>query len=146
MVHETIRRMINRQVLDLVGTSARRIESLGPLDVEAVRSTPTRLVAFSEEGHGRHLELKRFLREHLYRHYRVHRMARKAMAVVRELYGAFTQDPRCLPTDAWRHVSALEGKHGDRGRARGVADYIAGMTDRFAIAEHERIYHPSRLT
>jgi dGTPase len=93
-----------------------------------------------------HLELKRFLREHLYRHYRVHRMTLKARRIVRELFEAFMADRRILPPDFQSHVEALELREGPSGAARGVADYIAGMTDRFAIKEHARIYQPAELT
>jgi len=93
-----------------------------------------------------HLELKRFLRRHLYQHYRVHRMTVKAVRVIKALFEAFVNDGRLLPEETQSVVQALESIAGISGRARGVSDYIAGMTDRFAIAEYERVYNPKELT
>ena len=145
-VHEVVRRMINRQVTDLIRTSRQRLAAAAPRDVEAVRAQPSFLIAFSEDMHEQHLELKRFLRTHLYRHYRVHRMTAKAARVVRALFEAFYEDPRLLPEEAQHSVRVREAEEGDAGRARAVADYVAGMTDRFAITEHERIYNPRERT
>jgi dGTPase len=94
----------------------------------------------------RNLQLKRFLRNHLYRHYRVHRMSAKAVRVIRDLFTAFFADPRLLPLETQHKVVEQQQLHGDRGQARGVADYIAGMTDRYAIKEHQRVYNPGELT
>jgi dGTPase len=94
----------------------------------------------------RNLQLKRFLRNDLYRHYRVHRMSAKAARVIRDLFTAFFTDPRLLPLETQRKVAEQRQLHGDRGQARGVADYIAGMTDRYAIKEHQRVYNPGELT
>ena len=89
------------------------------------------------------LELKRFLRTHLYRHYKVHRMSAKAVHTITELFAAFLNDPRLMPDEAQQQTALREKKHGRNGRARGVADYIAGMTDRYAIAEYERTFNPA---
>ena len=89
------------------------------------------------------LELKRFLRSRLYRHYRVHRMTAKAARTITALFGAFLDDPRLLPSDVQQQTAAREKLHGKDGRARVVADYIAGMTDRYAIGEYERTFNPS---
>jgi dGTPase len=91
-------------------------------------------------------ELKRFLRNHLYRHYRVHRMSAKAMRVIRDLFDAFFNDPRLMPEEAQQRVAELTDQAGTMGQARAVADYIAGMTDRYAIKEHARVYNPEKLT
>jgi dGTPase len=93
-----------------------------------------------------HHSLKRFLREKLYRHYRVHRMSLKSQRMVYELYEAFFTDPRLLPHEHQQRATQWERKQGISGRARAVADYIAGMTDRFAIAEHQKLFNPSELT
>ena len=92
------------------------------------------------------LALKRFLREGLYRHYRVRRMTAKADRVVRNLFESFMEDIQVLPTDYQHKVRALEERRGVAGRARVVADYIAGMTDRYAITEYERLFDPSERT
>lgn len=145
-VHEVIRRMINQLVTDVLTASQMAIDAHGPKSVEDVRACETTLVCFSESMRHRHLDLKRFLREHVYRHYRVHRMTAKAARVVRELFDSFMRDARLLPPEARARARELERDLGQGGRARAVADYIAGMTDRFAISEHGRIFDPARLT
>ena len=144
--HEIVRRLINCQVVDLIQTSAELLDRANPSDLEAVRTQPEPLVAFSQAMRERNLELKRFLRQNLYRHYRVHRMTAKALRVIRDLFTAFFEDPRLLPEDTQKNVNRLSQQDSERGRARAVADYIAGMTDRYAIAEHERIFNPGKLT
>ncbi len=146
IIHEVIRRMINRQVLDLIETSQKAIDECAPESVEDVRRAATPLILLSEEAGNRHLELKRFLRTNLYRHYRVHRMTSKAGRIVEALFDIFSVDERLLPRTARDHMAELERTAGAAGRARAIADYIAGMTDRFAIAEHERIFSASTLT
>ncbi len=146
VVHEIVRRMIDRQVRDLVDTTRAALAEAAPRDVEAVRAAPRALVGFSETMQGRHLECKRFLRDNLYRHYRVHRMAAKARRIVVDLFGAFVADPQLLPDEFRDHSARLEAEGGEAGRARAVADYVAGMTDRFAIGEHRRIFDASALT
>ncbi|HHH43132.1 MAG TPA: deoxyguanosinetriphosphate triphosphohydrolase [Gammaproteobacteria bacterium] len=146
IIHEIVRRLINRQVTDLVQTSISRLELHAPASLEAVRRHPEALVAFSDRMRELNLELKRFLRRHLYRHYRVHRMSAKAERVIRALFEAFFNDPRLMPDEAQLKVAALREQSGDSGQARAVADYIAGMTDRYAIKEHARVYHPGELT
>ena len=145
-VHEVVRRIIGQQVNDLVETSLQRIQAADPHDLEAVRRQPEPLMAFSAQMREQHLELKRFLRNELYRHYRVHRMSVKARRVLEALFQAFFEDARLLPQAAQRQVDRLVELQGQVGRARAVADYIAGMTDRYAIAEYERVYNPKELT
>ena len=146
VIHEVVRRLINCQVVDLVQTSTSLLTQFAPASLEAVRGQLQPLIAFSEEMTERNLELKRFLRNHLYRHYRVHRMTVKAVRVIRDLFTAFFNDPRLLPLETQRKVAEQRQMHGDRGQARGVSDYIAGMTDRYAIKEHQRVYNPGELT
>ena len=146
VVHEVIRKMISRQVMDVLRDSQTAIDEVRPQNVEEVRNCGRPLIGFSETMRERHIELKRFLRKNVYRHYRVHRMTVKAARVVHELFEIFIDDPRLLPPEARELVAELEGENGHRGRARAVCDYIAGMTDRFAIAEHARIFDPARLT
>jgi dGTPase len=142
-IHETIRRMINCLVVDLVETSQSRIAAAAPDSVDAVRAQASPLIGFSEEIREANLELKRFLRKELYRHYRVHRMTAKAQRVIQELFAAFMDDPRLLPPEHQDYTQRLEAEQGLPGRARAVADYIAGMTDRYAIAENRRIFDPA---
>jgi len=146
VIHEVIRRMINRQVLDLIETSQNAIDQRAPGSIDDVREAGAPLILLSENASNRHLELKRFLRANLYRHYRVHRMTLKAARIVEALFDVFSDDARLLPRPARDHMADLEEADGAAGRARAIADYIAGMTDRFAIAEHERIFSASTLT
>jgi len=146
LVYEIVRRMIGRQVVDLVESSRERIAAAAPPDIQAVRAHPEPLIRFSGEMHARHQALKRFLFRHLYRHYRVHRMTAKAKRVVRELFEALTADGRLLPPDFQARRERAETARGAAGGARVVADYIAGMTDRYAIREHRRLFDPEELT
>jgi dGTPase len=131
MIHETVRRMIDALVVDLLAESRRRIAGAAPASVDEVRAAPP-LVAFSEAVRAEADALKAFLHERLYRHYQVMRMMEKARRVVRELFGAFLDETRLLPTDHRRRVEQ-EGP-------RAIADYVAGMTDRYAMKEHRRLF------
>jgi dGTPase len=145
-IHEVVRRLINCQVVDLVQTSEQRLAQVCPADLESVRRQPQALITFSDSMRELNHDLKRFLRNHLYRHYRVHRMSAKAMRVIRDLFDAFFQDPRLMPEEAQLWAAELRDHAGTIGQARAVADYIAGMTDRYAITEHARVYNPEKLT
>ena len=146
LVYEVVRRMIGRQVVDLVENSRERINTAEPADIAAVRHLADPLVEFSGGMASRHQELKQFLRRNLYRHHRVHRMMSKAKGVIRELFSAFLEDIRLLPPAYQEAIARQEAEYGLEGRARIVADYIAGMTDRFAISEHRKIFSPAELT
>ncbi len=145
-IHEIIRRMINRQVSDLIEHTRDAIVTAGFDTADAVRQHREAVVTFSPAMREMHLELKRFLRTHLYQHYRVQRMTAKAKKVIRELFDAFVEDLRLLPPDPYLRAAQYHSVEGVDGRARAIADYIAGMTDRYAIAEHERIFSPMRLS
>ena len=142
-VHEVVRRMINEVVNDLIETTRARLAAAAPADADAVRAAPAPLVAFSERIDAEHRALKRFLHERVYRHFRVLRATTKAQRVVRELFRAYFDDPRLLPDEHREAAQRLGTRDGDAGRARAVADYIAGMTDRYAILEHARLYDPA---
>ncbi|MEQ6340174.1 MAG: deoxyguanosinetriphosphate triphosphohydrolase [Gammaproteobacteria bacterium] len=145
-IHEVVRRMINRQVIDLVETSRTRLAQAAPADIGAVRAWATPLIGFSDAMRTQNLELKQFLRKELYQHYRVRRMTTKAARVISELFEVFMNDPRLLPPEPAHHTQILEEAQGTAGRARAVADYIAGMTDRYAIKEYNRLFDPLQLT
>ncbi|MDY6978622.1 MAG: deoxyguanosinetriphosphate triphosphohydrolase [Pseudomonadota bacterium] len=146
LIHEIIRRMINRQIVDLVETSQAAIETLAPDDIHAVRQHHQGLIGFSDQMRAANLALKQFLRSRLYSHYRVHRMTAKAQRIIQSLFSAFFNDPKLLQPKHQQKVYTMEQKEGTNGRARAVADYIAGMTDRYAIAEYARIFDPAELT
>jgi len=134
VVHETVRRMINTLVSDLIQQSERNIAALKPVTLEDVRSAPA-MIAFSPEMHEKQRALKSFLHTHLYRHYLVMRMSAKAQRIIGDLFGVFIADSRLLPLQFQPPAGQAEPD-----RARAVADYIAGMTDRYAIREHRRIF------
>ena len=131
-VHETVRRMIDALVTDLLAESSRRIAQAAPASVVEVQAAPP-LIGFSPAMHEDNRALKAFLREHLYRHYEVLRMTTKAKRVIDDLFGAFTAEPRLLPP---QYLALAEAE----GAPRAVADYIAGMTDRYAMKEHQRLF------
>ena len=143
--HETIRRIINALVTDLVQTSRARIENSAAKDVEGVRAQAQPLIAFSDATSEDNRQLKRFLRDNLYMHHQVYRVMAKARRVVGDLYEALFADPRLMPPAFYAEAQQAEQKGGASGRARVVADYIAGMTDRYALDEHERLFDPRRL-
>jgi dGTPase len=145
-VHEVVRRMINHLVMDLVETSRHRLSAIAPCDLESVRAQPKPLIAFSNETDAANDQLKSFLRTALYRHYRVHRMSAKAKKVVKDLFRAFMDDWQLLPTAYRQRAVSRKQKSGEAGLARVAADYIAGMTDRYALSEHDRIFNPHSVS
>ncbi len=145
-VHEIIRRMINEVVVDVIRTSEARLVAAAPADIDAVRGHGGPLIAMSEDVAEQHRELKRFLRERLYRHHRVLRMTSKAQRTLAALFEAFMNDLRLLPEEHAEVARRGEAAMGPTGRARAVADYIAGMTDRYAILEHRRLFDPTERT
>jgi dGTPase len=146
LVHETIRRMINRLVVDLIENSQAQLAQAAPDSIEAVRRHQLELIGFSQDVREESLGLKRFLRNNLYRHYRVHRMTVKADNILRDLFNGFMHNIHLLPPEHQQTATRFAEETGEAGKARAVADYIAGMTDRFAIMEHKRIFDPSELT
>lgn len=145
-IHEIIRRMINKQVVDLLRTSEANLNDARPQSIGDVRSQTKPLISFSSEMQEQHQALKRFLREKLYRHYRVHRMSAKMQRMLQELFEAFFADTALLPPSHQQKAKRMEQESGESGRARAVADYIAGMTDRFAIIEYQKLFRASELT
>lgn len=139
LVHEVTRRMINYVVVDLIRTTQARLEQAAPRSIDDVRQHGKPLVGMSDEVRAEHLELKAFLNEHVYRHYRVLRMTTKARRVITQLFEAFMNDVHLMPPEHRNTARDGEDKS-DTRRARAVADYIAGMTDRYAILEHRRIF------
>jgi dGTPase len=135
LILESIRRLIDRMVRDLVAETGRRLSESGVKTVDEVRRLGAPVAAFSEEMRNHDRALKRFLYERMYRHYRVNRMSSKARRVVRELFRLFLAEPECLPGE-WR----AQTRGNEIETARIIADYLAGMTDRFALDEHRRLF------
>ncbi len=136
--HETIRRVINAFVLDLTAETGRRLAKLDPADSDKIRRAKAPVVAFSAKMAEANHAVKEFLYARMYRHWRVNRMTSKSRRVTEELFDLLHREPALLP-DGWRSQAG----EGDPKRiALVVADYIAGMTDRFALEEHRRLTDP----
>ena len=144
LVNEVVRRMINDIVVDLIESTSARLKDAAPRDIDAVRVLGEGLVEMSDAKRAEHVQLKLFLRYQLYRHFRVQRMTRKARAVVQQMFEAFMDDLLLMPDEHRLSAQRMEAEGGAAGRARAVADYVAGMTDRYAISEHERLFVPAQ--
>ncbi len=136
VIHEVIRRMINRLVCDLIDTSQSLINQVAPHSTDEVRTAGESLVQLGTDTVDINRELKTFLRKNLYQHYHVHRMTHKARLIIRSLFDAFIADVRLLPHDVQAKMDQSEGEQ----YYRYISDYIAGMTDRYAISEYERVF------
>lgn len=133
--HRLIRRLIGLEVTDVIQTTESRLRESGvasPLDVQRLSYN---LVSHSDEMHRRNRELKDFLYHNMYRNYRVVRMQMKAERIVSDLFNAYRSEPSILPEHVRKHIPL-------RGLERTICDYIAGMTDRYAIEEHQRLFDP----
>jgi dGTPase len=137
-ISETIRRMINMLINDLTQTAQQRIREAAPNSIDDVRGLPA-MMTFSDATYQDAKSLKQFLYEHLYRHYLVNRMSHKAKNTVRELFEVMMAQPNLVPPD-YRVQASSDSEQTQLLQARRIADYIAGMTDRFAIREHKRLF------
>jgi hypothetical protein len=135
--HEALRRFFGLLVEDVLATSAARLAAHAPADAAAVRHLGVPVVGFAGATFAELKEIRAFLHQRMYRHWTVQRMRRKARAVVRELFAMFVEAPELMPPD-WNACADLD----EEARARVVADYIAGMTDRFALQEHRKLTDP----
>jgi dGTPase len=139
MVTETVRRVINRMVQDVVDESGRRIAALAPRDADDIRAAPEPVVGFSRGMAEANQAIREFLFTRMYRHWRVNRAMQKSKRVSQLLFQLLHGGPQMLPDD-WR---AKAGEPGSPNCARVVCDYIAGMTDRYALEEHRRLTDPN---
>lgn len=135
LIHESVRRLIDRMVNDLLAETRTRLKKAAPASPADVRALDHPVVAFSEEMRENERVLRSFLFSRMYRHRRVMRMTGEVKAVAKDLFRHYQADPSALP-DEWRNET---GGLDERGAARLIADYIAGMTDRFAMQEHARL-------
>ena len=135
-IHESIRDLMGLMISDIIAESRRQIQNLSPISSDDIRRHSKAVVHFSKSMQSDMVKLKSFLMARMYRHYKVNRMTSKARRVVRELFAHFMAEPECLPGD-W--AALFEGKN-KTVRARVIADYIAGMTDRYALDEHRRLF------
>ena len=136
--HEALRRMFSAMVEDLLRETTRRVEAVAPKTPEAVRDHPEALSGFSDEMDAAFTEIRKFLFKRMYRHYRVNRMMAKAQRVIEDMFPLLMGQPNLLPP-GWSEA-ALAAK--ENMRARIVADYIAGMTDNYALEEYKRLTDP----
>jgi len=139
-IHEVVRSMIGVFVTDLINTSCERIEEVSPPDIEAVRAHGKPLIGFSAPYEEARTTLKRYLREHLYRHPRVSKMTNRAHEIVSRLFEVFFDDYERMPSAHADRAREQHATDGPTGGARVVADYVAGMTDRFALQAHEDLH------
>ena len=130
-----VRELISRLINDLVDETSRRLQAAAPRSADDVRRRSAPIAAFSAEASGREREIKDFLWNHMYRHERVMKIMREAEDVVRDLFAFYRQNPDEMPPD-WSAGTLND----DISVARRVGDFIAGMTDRFALTEHTRIF------
>ena len=133
--HKMIRNLIDMEVSDLIHATDQHLSESGVRSVIELQRLPYNVVSFSEEMHRRNRELKDFLYNNLYRHHRVVRMAVKAERIINDLFRAYIQEPSILPN----HVQEWTK---ERGLERTICDYIAGMTDRFAVEEYQKLFDP----
>ena len=143
LIQETVRRMIDTIVTDLLDTTLTNIHTAGPDSLDAVRDNPTPLVGFSTEILTQHKALKAFLQTALYRHERVMQMTQHAHDVVKGLFTLFFDQPTEMPKEHADRALTWESEMGAEGRARAVADYVAGMTDRYALSAYRRLIDSS---
>jgi dGTPase len=134
--HRLIRRLIGLEVSDLIETTHNRLQDSNLHSVEELQHLPYNVISFSEDMHRRNRQMKDFLYENLYRHYRVVRMSVKAERIISDLFNAYCKEPRILP----QHIQDQFELY---GLERTICDYIAGMTDRFAIEEHMKLFEPA---
>src|SRR6185312_15222541 len=142
LVHEVIRRMINFIVVDLIQTTQGRLDAAGLSSIDDVRARSKPLVGLSDTAREEHVELMEFLRDRVYKHYKVLRMNSKARRALEALF----EDISLMPPEHRDVALRSEATQGPAGRARAVADYIAGMTDRYALLEHRRLFDATERT
>lgn len=137
--YELIRRMINKVVVDLINHSGEIIKRCNPADIDAARQAGNKMICLSEQVQGQHLQLKQFLYKNLYRHSKVMEMTENATVIITRLFNIYMQDPKVLSAEIRTRLGESSGENDNNSRARIIADYIAGMTDRYAIHESERL-------
>ena len=133
--HRIIRRLVGKEVTDVINATMKALTDNNINSTDDVRHMAHNLVTYSDEFRPVHRNLKKFLYENLYRHWRVMRVSNKAQRFIRELFEAFEEDPRILPKE-------IQDRIDDDGLHRVICDYIAGMTDRYALQEHAKLFDP----
>ncbi|HOO82197.1 MAG TPA: deoxyguanosinetriphosphate triphosphohydrolase, partial [Alphaproteobacteria bacterium] len=140
LVQEMIREMIGAMVEDVLEETESRLQDSNPQSPDDIRAAGRQMVAFSEDMREKVDELRGFLFERMYHHYTMNRIHLKVERIICDLFTAFTKNYEVLPNNWQRRVREAGGIENEQIRVRIVADYIAGMTDRYAIREHERLF------
>ncbi|NQV99608.1 MAG: deoxyguanosinetriphosphate triphosphohydrolase [Rhodospirillales bacterium] len=135
-IHEAVRRLIGAMVNDLIAETQRRIAALNPASATDIRQHNQPVAGFSEDMRSNDAEIKKFLFENMYRHYKLNRMTSKGRRVVKELFSLLLDEPGCLPTEWQKKVDGSD----KAATAQLIADFVGGMTDRFALDEHRRLF------
>mgnify|MGYP000691735635 FL=1 len=138
LIYEIIRRMIGTVVTDLIEETRRQLDAAGAQSIDDVRAAGKPLVNMSPQVYDQHVALKRFLNRHLYSHEQKLEMTRRAQRIIEDLFAAYSADPSRMPADFGDRAANL----GESERARLIADYIAGMTDRYALQEYNKLFNP----
>jgi len=138
-IHEVIRDLIGIMIRDVLSETDRRLDAVKPKTADDIRVLDHQIVTFSDGFRGKEKPLRRFLFDNMYRHYKVNRMMGQASRVVEELFHLFIEDPEILPTAIRIQCDGPKTAH----TARVICDYIAGMTDSYAIAEHKKLFSVS---
>jgi dGTPase len=136
--HQIIRELVGIEVNSMIKSSADRIAKSGIKSLHDLQSLPHNVVGFNEEMKQANRTLKDFLYKNMYRHYRVVRMQKKAERVLTDLFSAYQAEPTMLPDQFQAQID-------DKGKERTICDYLAGMTDRFAVEEYQKLFNPSLL-
>jgi dGTPase len=137
LAHEGVRRIINRMVVDLLEETHRNLLNLDPKSAEDIRHHSQAVVIFSSEMQSVHRQLRKFLMQRMYKHYRVNRMSSKARRIILQLFDIYKKEPHCLPTEWFKK---LEASSDEAEKMTHIADYISGMTDRYAMQEYARLF------
>jgi len=137
LANEGIRRIIHRMVVDLLDESHRKLQRENLSTAEDIRQLPELIISFSPQMQSAHRQLRKFLHHRMYKHYKVNRMTSKARRIVQRLFELFSQEPNCLPSE-WFQL--FDAEKTDARKSVIIADYISGMTDRFAMEEHARLF------
>ncbi len=134
--YQAVRNIINNLATDIIGESKRRISNFGITSVDKARNCPEKIIGFSDTVSRNKAGLRDFLFENFYKHYRVIRMANKAKRFIRELFGEYLKEPRLLPSSYYEKARVKSA------RRVIICDYIAGMTDRYALDEYKKLFQP----
>ena len=145
LIRETLRGLIGSMVTDLIESSRVALQASGVTTLAEVRQQATPLMCYSDNLHQEKTVLKRFLRENLYYHPKVYRMSWRAQRIIQALFAAYMQDNRLLSPKYQNFAREYEAVDGEAGRARAIADFIAGMTDRYAMHEYGQLFDLSAM-